>query len=101
MWNIDREHPEYTVNAAMWSKYRDLYVGGEQIRRNASAYLYRRNKEPNEVFTERLAQVSIACTFTTICPGVEVASVGVDGDAKAEVLPVEVPPKARAIPSCP
>jgi hypothetical protein len=57
MWNIDREHPEYTVNAAMWSKYRDLYVGGEQIRRNASAYLYRRNKEPNEVFTERLAQV--------------------------------------------
>jgi hypothetical protein len=41
----------------MWSKYRDLYVGGEQMRRNAVAYLYRRNKEPNEVFAERLGQV--------------------------------------------
>jgi hypothetical protein len=57
MWNIDREHPDYTANRAMWSKYRDLYVGGEQMRRNAGAYLYRRNKEPEVVFAERLGQV--------------------------------------------
>jgi len=57
MWNIDREHPDYTANRAMWRKYRDLYVGGEQIRRNACEYLYRRNKEPNDIFAERLGQV--------------------------------------------
>jgi hypothetical protein len=57
MWNIDREHPDYVANRAMWSKYRDLYAGGEQIRRNASAYLVQRNKEPGDVFAERLSRV--------------------------------------------
>src|ERR1044072_7224433 len=57
MWQIDREHPEYTANRPMWSKYRDLYAGGEHMRRNAGAYLYRRQKDPEAVFGERLAQV--------------------------------------------
>ena len=57
MWNIDREHPEYVANRAMWSKYRDLYAGGEQMRRNASEYLVRRSKEPADVYLERLSRV--------------------------------------------
>jgi hypothetical protein len=57
MWQINREHPEYVANSEMWRKYRDLYVGGEQMRRNAGAYLYRRNKEPNDIYAERLGQV--------------------------------------------
>jgi len=54
MKNIDKEHPEYIANRAMWNKYRDLYAGGEQMRRNASQYLVRRSKEPNDVYLERL-----------------------------------------------
>jgi hypothetical protein len=57
MWNIDREHPDYVASRAMWRKYRDLYAGGEQIRQNAAEYLVRRNKEPNDVFEERLSRV--------------------------------------------
>jgi hypothetical protein len=57
MWNIDREHPEYVASRAMWSKYKDLYAGGEQIHRNASEYLIKRSKEPTEVYLERLGRV--------------------------------------------
>src|SRR6478752_1134102 len=57
MWQIDREHPDYKANRAMWAKYRDLYVGGEQLRRNAVTYLYRRDKEPEAIFSQRLSQV--------------------------------------------
>jgi hypothetical protein len=55
--NIDREHPEYAASRAVWSKYRDLYAGGEQMRRNASEYLVRRGREPNDVYSERLYRV--------------------------------------------
>ena len=41
----------------MWKKYRDLYAGGEQIREKACEYLVRRNKEPNDVYEERLCRV--------------------------------------------
>ena len=41
----------------MWRKYSDLYAGGEKFRRNAVDYLIRRNKEPQEVFYERLNRV--------------------------------------------
>src|SRR5579872_2015788 len=41
----------------MWRKYRDLYVGGEQLREHASEYLVRRSKEPNDVYLERLCRV--------------------------------------------
>src|SRR4051812_23505037 len=37
--------------------YRDLYVGGEQLKENASAYLNRRKKEPAQVYSERLDKV--------------------------------------------
>src|SRR5690349_6981346 len=57
MVNIDREHPEYGAKKAMWRKYRDLYSGGEQLRENASEYLLRRHKEPNDVYSERLSRV--------------------------------------------
>jgi hypothetical protein len=37
--------------------YRDLYAGGEQLKRNAASYLTQRWKEPPEVYTERLNSV--------------------------------------------
>lgn len=57
MENIDREHPEYAAQKAMWKQYKDLYAGGERLRANASDYLVRRNKEPGAVYMERLGRV--------------------------------------------
>ena len=57
MENINREHPEYVTKKAMWKKYRDLYTGGERIRGQASDYLVKRNKEPDEIYQERLSHV--------------------------------------------
>lgn len=54
---INREHPEYVSRKEMWRRYRDLYAGGEQLREHASQYLARRNKEPNEIYAERLNRV--------------------------------------------
>jgi len=54
---IDREHPEYKRRKTMWRVYRDLYMGGEQLKENAGEYLVRRQKEPGDVFAERLARV--------------------------------------------
>jgi hypothetical protein len=41
----------------MWRVYRDLYAGGEQLKANSTEYLVRRQKEPGDVFAERLARV--------------------------------------------
>jgi hypothetical protein len=57
VFDIDREHPEYAANKRVWAKYRDLYVGGEQFQRNAQEYLIRRQREPGDVYTERLSRV--------------------------------------------
>ena len=57
MLNIDQEHPDYAARKAAWKKYRDLYVGGEQLRTNAGDYLVRRQREPGEVYAERLSRV--------------------------------------------
>ena len=57
MQNINREHPEYVAQKAMWRRYKDLYAGGEQLRQQAAEYLVRRNKEPNEIYLERLNRV--------------------------------------------
>ena len=57
MDNINREHPEYVLRKAMWKKYRVLYSGGENMREQAFEYLVRRNKEPNDVYSERLSRV--------------------------------------------
>jgi hypothetical protein len=55
--HIEQEHPDYTSKVRMWRRYRDLYAGGEQFRQNAAEYLLRRQKEPLEVYQERLARV--------------------------------------------
>ena len=57
MQNIHMEHPDYLARKAMWRRYRDLYVGGEQILVNAGDYLERRQKEPLDVYSERLSKV--------------------------------------------
>jgi hypothetical protein len=57
VFDIDQEHPEYSARKATWKKYRDLYVGGEQIRANAQEYLVRRQREPGDVYGERLSRV--------------------------------------------
>ena len=57
MTNINCEHPEYIARKAMWKQYQDLYSGGERLRANASDYLVRRQKEPGEVYAERLNRV--------------------------------------------
>ena len=54
MTNIELEHPEYALRKAMWRKYRDLYVGGEQLKARAADYLAQRQKEPVDVYAERL-----------------------------------------------
>ena len=41
----------------VWRRYRDLYVGGEQLRLNAQDYLVRRQREPGDVYAERLSRV--------------------------------------------
>src|SRR5215469_18712211 len=41
----------------MWKRYRDLYVGGDQLRINAQEYLIRRQREPGDVYAERLSRV--------------------------------------------
>jgi hypothetical protein len=55
--NINLEHPDFAAKKAMWNKYRDLYVGGEQLRANAMQYLERRQKEPADIYQERLGKV--------------------------------------------
>lgn len=57
MQTIDREHPDYVARKAMWKQYTDLYAGGEQLRLNACDYLVRRQKEPGQVYEERLRRV--------------------------------------------
>jgi hypothetical protein len=54
--DITREHPEYAAKRAMWRQYRDLYAGGAQFIANAQEYLVRRQKEPGDVFAERLSR---------------------------------------------
>ena len=54
---LNREHPEYRDRKEVWQRYWDFYVGGEQLRRNASHYMVRRQKEPNDVYAERLSRV--------------------------------------------
>ncbi len=56
-FDIDQEHPEYVARKCAWRKYRDLYAGGEQFKANAAEYLIRRQREPGEVYSERLSRV--------------------------------------------
>ncbi|MGJ5817885.1 hypothetical protein [Paludibaculum fermentans] len=56
MFDINREHPEYTAWKRVWPRYRDLYLGGEQFTANADRYLIPRHKEPPEVYQERVSR---------------------------------------------
>jgi hypothetical protein len=51
------EHPDYKSRKAMLRRYRDLYTGGEQLKSNGADYLVQRQKEPSEVYQERLSRV--------------------------------------------
>jgi hypothetical protein len=46
-FDIDQEHPEYAARKYAWRKYRDLYAGGEQFKRNAAEYLSRVKSTPS------------------------------------------------------
>lgn len=55
-FDINQEHPDYAAKRRMWNRYRDLYVGGEQFIANADRYLIRRQKEPGDVYVERISR---------------------------------------------
>jgi hypothetical protein len=57
VFDIELEHPEFVAQKATWKTYRDLYVGGDQFKASASEYLVARQREPREVFGERLNRV--------------------------------------------
>ncbi len=57
MTDINREHPEFKRKQYMRRMYRDLYAGGEEFRYRAADYLLRRQKEPLDVYSERLQRV--------------------------------------------
>ena len=54
---IIEEHPEYQARLSTLEMYRDLYTGGAEFKKNAWLYLVRRQKEPQEVYRERLDRV--------------------------------------------
>jgi hypothetical protein len=56
VFDINREHPDYVVRRTMWRRYRDLYLGGEHFRLNVQDYLVRRQREPGDVYSERLSR---------------------------------------------
>ena len=55
-FDINQEHPEYAFRRRVWNEYRDLYVGGEEFKARADRYLVRRQKEPLDVYAERLSR---------------------------------------------
>ena len=57
MTEINREHPDFKRKARMWRMYRDLHAGGHEFQVRAADYLLRRQKEPLDVYSERLQRV--------------------------------------------
>ncbi len=57
MQGITREHPDFRGRERMWRSYRDLYRGGEEFRAKAGEYLVARQREPGDVYQERLTRV--------------------------------------------
>lgn len=54
MIDITQEHPDYAVRKPVYQRYRDLYAGGEEFHSRITDYLLPKQKEPAEVFRERL-----------------------------------------------
>jgi hypothetical protein len=57
MIEIDREHADFRRHHRVLQMYRDLYAGGYDFKERAAHYLLRRQKEPLDVYAERLARV--------------------------------------------
>ncbi|MBV8866735.1 MAG: hypothetical protein JO210_15180 [Acidobacteriaceae bacterium] len=57
MTDINREHPDFAQKQQMRCMYRDLYAGGHEFKSRAANYLLRRQKEPLDVYSERLHRV--------------------------------------------
>jgi hypothetical protein len=57
MIDIDREHPDFKRQKHTFRMYRDLYAGGLQFKQRSGEYLLRRQKEPLDVYGERLQRV--------------------------------------------
>ncbi len=55
--DITLEHPHYAAEKEMLGKYWDLYVGGEHIKAKGRDYLAQRQKEPHQVYMERLSRL--------------------------------------------
>jgi hypothetical protein len=55
-FDINLEHPQYVARKQTWKRYRDLYFGGEHFKNSAGAYLIQRQREPRDVYGERLAR---------------------------------------------
>jgi hypothetical protein len=56
-FDINQEHPLYVARKYTWQQYRDLYLGGDHFKNRATSYLIRRQREPGDVYSERLARV--------------------------------------------
>ena len=56
MTQINQEHADYRLAAPLWATYRDLYEGGQKFKLSAINYLTRRQKEPLDVYRERLGR---------------------------------------------
>lgn len=54
---IDQEHVDYRSKHEIWKRYQDLYTGGETFKLNSGNYLIPRQKEPADVYGERLNRV--------------------------------------------
>jgi hypothetical protein len=57
MTDINREHSDFKRRQNMRIMYRDLYAGGQEFKNRAADYLLRRQKEPLDVYGERLHRV--------------------------------------------
>ncbi|WP_051670043.1 hypothetical protein [Bryobacter aggregatus] len=49
-------HPHYRSWQTSLEMYKDLYSGGAQMKAKASNYLYRRHREPAEIYHERVSR---------------------------------------------
>ena len=57
MIQIDREHARYAQHVRTLRMYRDLYAGGFEFKQRADRYLQQRQKEPRDIWGERLQRV--------------------------------------------
>ena len=54
---LNQRHEHHAKFSDAWQTYEDLYCGGEHLRAKAASYLIKRQKEPIEVYAERVARV--------------------------------------------